>query len=97
MKQHRQYKIDTNAKGFAVTGKKFYDNHAFENSNEFKQLGTLTKENRMADYFPPDQLIKFTSDRELMYGGDNNIKLSLRKNSFPSVGETSRELRKNLI
>ena len=27
----------------------------FQNSNEFTQLGTLTKENRVIDYYPPDQ------------------------------------------
>jgi len=41
-------------KGFVPTSKKFYNGTMFQNSNEFTQLGTLTKENRVADYYPPD-------------------------------------------
>ena len=53
-KQRRDDNDYAIAKGFVPTGKKFYDKTVFENSPEFKQLGTLTKENRMADYFVPD-------------------------------------------
>ena len=41
-------------KGLIPTGKKFYNSSMFHNSKEFTQLGTLAKENRIAEYYQPD-------------------------------------------
>ena len=36
------------------TSKKFYNSSMFQNSKEFTQLGTLAKDNRIAEYYQPD-------------------------------------------
>jgi hypothetical protein len=38
--------------GFFPSSKKLYDFNQFQNSEEFKQLGTLSKENRHMEYYP---------------------------------------------
>ena len=40
---------------FFPSNKKLYDDNLHQNSEEFKQLGTLHQENRTAAYFPPEQ------------------------------------------
>ena len=40
---------------FFPTNKKLYDENLHQNSEEFKQLGTLHQENRTAAYYPPEQ------------------------------------------
>ena len=39
---------------FFPTNKKLYDENLHQNSEEFKQLGTLHQENRTAAYYPPE-------------------------------------------
>jgi len=40
---------------FFPSNKKLYDDNLHQNSEEFKQLGTLHQENRTAAYYPPEQ------------------------------------------
>jgi hypothetical protein len=39
---------------FFPSNKKLYDDNLHQNSEEFKQLGTLHQENRTAAYYPPE-------------------------------------------
>ena len=49
----RKYASMKESKGvFFPTNKKLYDVSMHQNSEEFKQLGTLHIENRAAEYFP---------------------------------------------
>ena len=59
----------------------------FQNSNEFTQLGTLTKENRIAEYFPPDQQQSAPklSERSIDIVNDSG------RNQMYAVGEKLRE------
>lgn len=57
-----RYDSDANKK-FFPSAKKLYDNHWHQNSKEFKQLGTLHKENRQAEYVPNDNVVATTVKR----------------------------------
>ena len=50
-----QYTKTKEGKGvFFHTNKKLYETNAFQNSEDFKQMGTLHPENRASDYYPLD-------------------------------------------
>lgn len=52
-------------RAFVPSAKKLYDVTTHQNSSEFKQLGTLAKENRTAEYYPPDQVTPYRTDQAL--------------------------------
>ena len=54
--QQKKYASMKQSKGvFFPSNKKLYAGHMHENSEEFKQLGTIHMENRASDYYPLDK------------------------------------------
>ena len=51
--RQQRYTKPKETKGvFFYSNKKFYETNQFQNSEDFKQLGTLSPENRASDYYP---------------------------------------------
>jgi hypothetical protein len=68
-----------------------------ENSDEFKQLGTLTKEKRIIDYYPQDDKAVFTTKPKNMTRQQMEEFQILMNDRVPSnlVGNTLRQVRQN--
>jgi hypothetical protein len=55
-KRAKKYASMKETKGVMFpSNKKLFEVNMFQNSEEFKQLGTIHKENRAADYYPLDK------------------------------------------
>lgn len=72
-----------------------YLKNLHQNSNEFKQLGTLHKENRMAEYLPGDRPLLSKLVRPVQNDTDPNTLLKSlpdgAKNGLENVGDSNSE------
>jgi len=78
-------------------GKKLFTDNMVENSEDFKQLGTLHREQRQVQYFPQEARINFSSrpqnmkedfmevNPELGYFSQNRVPQNLVGNTFKAV------------
>lgn len=53
------------AQGYFPSAKKLFQSHMHQNSDEFKELGTLTKDQRITEYYPTSVDMKPGADKAL--------------------------------
>lgn len=74
--------------GYNPTAKKYFNSSMFQNSKEFTQMGTLAKENRIAEYYQPDIT---PQPKPLQDAGDLAALHGVRKQPHPIGNDLRRE------